>query len=44
MRCSRCSVKLDRDARDLGVIFVIILVAMLTIGVVTWAAIPVIIP
>jgi hypothetical protein len=36
--------KLDRDARDLGVILTIILVMMLTIGVVTWAAIPVIAP
>jgi uncharacterized protein (DUF983 family) len=36
--------QLDKDARDLGIIFVIILVAMLTIGVVTWATIPVIAP
>jgi Tfp pilus assembly protein PilX len=36
--------QLDRDARDLGVILTIILVMMLTIGFVTWAAIPVIAP
>jgi hypothetical protein len=36
--------KLDKDARDIGIILTIVLIMMLTIGVVTWAAIPAIIP
>jgi Tfp pilus assembly protein PilX len=36
--------KFDRDARDLGIILMIVLIMMLTIGIATWAAIPAVVP